>query len=133
MQDEPYFAFMASLRIFGDALDLDSITTSMGLKPTHTHRRGDSRRPGGPPYRDDAWFYSSGLPEAASLDAHLQSLWSDVAPARAFLLSLKANNRVDVFCGYRSNSDHAGFEVQPKSLLIFTELEIPFGVSVIIT
>lgn len=129
---EPYFHFSATLRIHGDGLDFDAITTAMGLQPTHTHKKGDSRRPGGHPYRDDAWHYSADLPEEAPLDAHLQALWADVAPAREFLLSLKAQHRVDVFCGYRSDSDHAGFQVEPKSLAIFTALEIPFGVSVII-
>lgn len=129
---EPYFHFSASLRIHGEGLDLDAITTAMGLRPTHTHKKGELRHPGGHPYRDDAWHYSADLPEAAPLDAHLQELWVDVAPAREFLLSLKSKYRVDVFCGYRSDSDQAGFQVEPKSLAIFTSLEIPLGVSVII-
>lgn len=40
---------------------------------------------------------------------------------------------MDVFCGYRSSSGTAGFEVSPKSLEMFVELDIPFGVSVIVT
>jgi hypothetical protein len=130
--EEPYFAFSATLRIHGEALDLNEITRSMGLVPTHTHKKGESRRPGGHPYRHDAWHYSAGLPEDAALDDHLQTLWADVAPARDFLLAVKAKYKVDVFCGYRSNCDHAGFEVDPKSLAIFTALDIPFGVSVIV-
>ncbi|MGH7219003.1 MAG: DUF4279 domain-containing protein, partial [Nitrospiraceae bacterium] len=130
--DETYFAFSATLRIHGEGLDFDEITRSVGLRPTHTHKKGESRRPGGHPYRDDAWHYSSGLPEEAPLDAHLQTLWADVAPARDFLLSLKSRCSVDVFCGYRSNCDHAGFQVEPTSLAIFTALDVPFGVSVIV-
>jgi hypothetical protein len=129
---EPYFHFSATLRIHGDGLDLDAITTAMGLQPTHRHKKGDSRRPGGQPYREDAWHYSADLPEDAPLDEHLQALWADVAPAREFLLSMKARYSVDVFCGYRSNHDHAGFQVEQKSLAIFNALEIPFGVSVIV-
>jgi uncharacterized protein DUF4279 len=125
--DEPYFAFSATLRIHGDALDLSEITRSMGLAPTHTHKKGESRRPGGHPYAHDAWHYSAGLPEDASLDVHLQILWADVAPARDFLLALKAKHKVDVFCGYRTNHRSAGFEVEAKSLAIFTALNIPFG------
>jgi len=34
--------------------------------------------------------------------------------------------------GYRSNSDTAVFEVSHKCLRLFTALEVPFGVSVII-
>lgn len=131
--EEPYFAFSATLRIHGDALDLSEITRSMGLAPTHTHKKGESRRPGGHPHADDAWHYSAGLPEDASLDAHLQILWADVAPARDFLSALKAKHKVDVFCGYRTNHGSAGFEVEAKSLAIFTALNIPFAISVIVT
>jgi hypothetical protein len=130
--EEPYFHFCATLRIHGEGLDLDAITAAMGLRPTLARKKGDSRRPGGRPYEDDAWHYSAGLPEEAPLDAHLQTLWADVAPARDFLLSLKARHRVDVFCGYRSDSGIAGFQVDPKSLAIFTALEIPFGVSIMV-
>jgi Domain of unknown function (DUF4279) len=131
--EEPYFAFSATLRIHGEALDLSEITRSMGLVPTHTHKKGESRRSGRHPYADDAWHYNAELPENAPLDAHLQILWADVAPARDFLLALKAKHKVDVFCGYRTNHGSAGFEVEAKSLAIFTALDIPFGVSVIVT
>jgi len=49
------------------------------------------------------------------------------------LLGLKTSVTVDVFLGYRSNSGTAGFEVPCSSLEMFTELKIPFGVSVIVT
>jgi len=54
-----------------------------------------------------------------------------VAPARDFLLAIKAKHKVDVFCGYRTNCNHAGFQVKP-TLTIFAVLDIPFGVSVIV-
>jgi len=65
------------------------------------------------------------------LDDHLQILWADVATARDFLLAIKAKHKVDVFCGYRTNCNHAGFQVKP-TLTIFAVLDIPFGVSVIV-
>ena len=55
-----------------------------------------------------------------------------VRPHVAYLKQLKERLTVDVFCGYRSNCGTAGFEVDYQSLVLFTELEIPFGVSVII-
>ena len=44
----------------------------------------------------------------------------------------KQRLKIDVFCGYRSNCDHAGFEVSCKCLELFTALEVPFGVSVVV-
>ena len=48
------------------------------------------------------------------------------------LNALKHRFKVDVFCAYRSNCDHAGFEVSHKCLELFTALEVPFGASVIV-
>ncbi len=39
---------------------------------------------------------------------------------------------VDVFLGYRSNVDYAGVEVPYTCLEMFTELEIPFGLSIVV-
>jgi hypothetical protein len=47
-------------------------------------------------------------------------------------MQLKQSATVDVFCGYRSNCDHAGIEVPWQSLEIFREVQIPFGVSIIV-
>ena len=41
-RDEPdYCAYSASLRIFGDSLDLDEMTRRMGVQPSRNHRKGD--------------------------------------------------------------------------------------------
>ncbi len=47
-------------------------------------------------------------------------------------MTLKERLTVDVFSGYRSNCGTAGFEVSHRSLEMFMQLEIPFGVSVVI-
>jgi hypothetical protein len=39
---------------------------------------------------------------------------------------------VDVFLTYSSNVDTAGIEVPHTSLEMFTELEVPFGISIIV-
>ncbi|GAB4198755.1 MAG: hypothetical protein OHK0022_18430 [Roseiflexaceae bacterium] len=80
----------------------------MGLEPTYTHRRGDRRSGRAKPYPHDMWQYEAPVDE------------------------LKQTATVDVFLGYRSNCDHAGFSVPAASLAMFVELDIEFGVSVII-
>lgn len=130
--EENYFCFSATLRIHGDNLPFEEISQRLGVKPTRTHRKGERRGPNSPPYRDDAWHFQPSLPESEPLELHIESLWSVVKPEVEYLKSLKDRFKVDVFCGYRSNCDHAGFEVSYKCLELFTALEIPFGVSVII-
>jgi hypothetical protein len=127
---ESYFAFSATLRVHGANLPLDEITAQMGVRPTHEHRRGEIPRPNARPYPTDAWHFTAPVDEEAELTVHLRTLWSAVEPHVEYLKSLNAE--VDVFCGYRSNNGSAGFQVEPDALQIFSALEVPFGLSVIV-
>jgi Domain of unknown function (DUF4279) len=131
--DEPaYFCYMASLRIFGDDLPFDQISTALALVPTSTARRGDRRGPRSPARKDDMWCYSPALAEERPLHEHVDALWSAIRPGAIYLRELKKTSRVDVFLGYRSNIDTAGVEVPHESLGMFTALEVPFSLSIII-
>lgn len=127
-----YFCFSATLRIHGYDIPFDEISQQLGVQPTNTHRKGERRGPRSPVYRDDAWHFQPSLPETEPLERHIEALWQVVRPALDYLKALKQRFRVDVFCGYRSNCDHAGFEVSHNCLKLFTALEVPFGVSVIV-
>jgi hypothetical protein len=130
---EVYFHFGATLRIFGDISDLDAVSAELGVTPSHTHRRGERRRPTSVNcYEHDMWSYSAPVPEDRPLQDHLEALWRVVRPHVPYLKGLKERLAVDVFCGYRSNCNTAGFQVDHRALVIFTELEVAFGVSVII-
>ena len=131
--DEPnYFACSATLRIHGSSLPFEEISNQLAVDPTRVHRKGERRGPKSPAYRDDAWHFQPALPEDAPLAQHIDALWAVLRPNVNYLKSLKRQYKVDVFCGYRSNCDHAGIEVPYTSLELFTALEIPFGVSVVI-
>ena len=56
-------------------------------------------------------------------------LWDQIRPHTDYLLRLKEI----VFLGYRSNSDTAGVEVSSDSLEMFTALQVPFGLSIIVS
>ena len=127
-----YFLFSATLRIHGDGVPFHEIEKLLGVRPTNTHRKGEQRTPSSPIYRDDAWHYQPPLPETEPLENHIRALWHVVRPAVVYLKGLKQRFRIDVFCGYRSNCDTAGFEVSHDCLELFTALEVPFGVSVIV-
>ena len=60
-------------------------------------------------------------------------LWGTIRPHKDYLLGLRDIVTVDVFLGYRSNSDTAGVEVPSESLEMFTALQIPFGLSISIS
>jgi hypothetical protein len=78
------------------------------------------------------WSYEAPLEETESLEKHINALWSVLKSYKEYLLDLKKTAKVDVFLGYRSNCDHAGIEVPHTCLEMFRELEVPFGISIII-
>jgi hypothetical protein len=130
--EEDYFAYSATLRIFGENLDFDEITTKLALQPSMSYRKGERKTPQSPPWQQDAWFYQAPLGESEPLENHIDFLWAKIKDKKDYLLELKTRAKVDVFLGYRSNIDHAGVEIPHTSLEMFTELEIPFGISIVI-
>lgn len=128
-----YFNYSASLRISGQSLDFEEISSKLCLKPTRVHRQGERKGALSPPYKQDMWSYKIPIDEDSKLDEHLLALWHTLSPHRTFLLEIKKKYTVDIFCGYRTNHWSAGIEVSPAALLMFTELHIPFGISVIVT
>jgi hypothetical protein len=131
--DKIYFAHNATLRIFGNIPDLDEITQALGITPSSTHRKGD-RFTGRilKPYAHDMWSYDAPAKETEPLHVHIDNLWNTFKGRKEYLIELKSNLAVDVFLGYRSNCDNAGVEVPYQSLEIFRELQIPFGLSIIV-
>jgi len=120
------------LRIHGDHILFDEISQRLAVQRTHVHRKGERHKPNSPGFLEDAWHFRPSLPETEPLERHIEALWQIVRPEIDYLKALKQRFKVDVFCGYRSNCDHAGFEVSHKSLELFTALEVPFGVSAIV-
>jgi hypothetical protein len=126
-----YFRYDACLRIFGECLNMEEISDALKLHPTQTHRKGD-RRGKMRPYEQDMWLFQPTMEESVPLHKHIDALWLALKPHKRYLLELKKSFAVDVFLGYRSNCDHAGVEVPHSSLEMFVELEIPFGLSIIV-
>jgi hypothetical protein len=130
--EEPYFAYSATLRIFGVLPNLKIITDTLGLTPTQALHKGERIKPHYAPLIHDCWHYKSDIPESEPLEIHINTLWAAIKNHRDFIKSLKRHATVDVFLGYRSNCDHAGIVVPHTCLNLFTELEIPLGLSIII-
>lgn len=131
-EEENYFHFTVSLRIHGDDVPFKEISQRLGVEPTMARKKGERKAPRSPAAKDDAWHYQPDIPETELLDVHINALMKVVEPHVDYIKSLKTKFRVDVFCGYRSNCDMAGLEVPHTSLKLFTALEVPFGLSIII-
>ena len=130
---EPYFRHSASLRVFGPKVDLESITETLGVEPTHSHRKGEPKKRAKTVWSHDMWLYTVDVNREKPLGEHLDALWEVVRPHLDYLKDLKNAATVDVFLGYRSDCDHAGVVVPHTSLTILTELEVPLSLSIIVT
>jgi len=106
--EEPYCCFSATLRIWGDIPDLNDISRHFGLTPTHSHRKGERRGPHSPGYLHDLWSYTVPVEEERPLEEHILALWEAITARRP--VSRSAINIWNCFM----------------------QLEIPFGVSVIV-
>lgn len=135
-EEDLYFNFSASIRIFGENLNFKKITDNLQIAPSHSHKKGDIKKRNGKiigkPYEQDMWLYKSPVNETEPLDIHLQTLWSKLKPNKYKIIEMKKKYNINIFCGYRSNCDNAGFDVSYESLTIFCELETAFSMSVII-
>jgi len=130
-QETYFFAYSATLRIYGNIPDMEAISSVLGIQPTHTHRKRDSGR-GDSQYQHDMWSYTPSLDQSQPLHKHIDALWVALKPHKEYLLQLKQLVMVDVFLGYRSDCETAGIEVPHTSLEMFSELEVPFGLSIIV-
>ena len=135
-EKEPVFRFSASLRIMEAGHLHDEISRKTGIAPTQSHQAGDLAFPGTKitkVRKQSLWCLSSPLDRSLELTAHLEWLWEKISLYADYFRSLvEGGIRMDVFCGYRANSDTAGFSIKPRALRIVHELQIPLEVSVII-
>jgi hypothetical protein len=95
-----YFAYSATLRIFGDLLNLDEISTALRLQPTHTNRKGNNNEDSSS-FPHDMWSFTPPLGKSEPLGKHIDTLWELVKPHKHYLLQLKKVANVDVFLAYR--------------------------------
>ena len=131
---EPYFNFSASFRI-KNAKDMhDLITRKTGIIPTHCHCVGDiANSKTGRKWLNDIWSLESQCNDTENLSKHISNLWETIEPHKEFFKGLVEKGvDIDVFCGYSSDCDHAGFSIEPQAFEIFTYLNIILEMSVIV-
>src|SRR5437773_6240323 len=106
----------ATLRIFGIIKDIAEIGRTLNLDPTHVHRKGDVRSTGAKAYEHDMWSLTAPLPREEPLEKHLLWLKERLTPHRGYIRNLADSCTVDIFCGYRTDSDQGGFDLSPDAL-----------------
>jgi len=120
----------ASFRVQGKALDLEAITRTLGISPSHSHKMGDPG-PLSRPYALDMWMLSAPLDKALPLEAHLIWLSDVLAPHHQFLNSIREVSEIDIYCHYAFYSDQNGFTLSPQALKVFMDLGLPLDIGLL--
>ena len=109
-----------TLRMFGDDLDPEVITSEMGLRPDRSHKKGDVQGARTPVVRKHGyWSITSSKHMAASVDTneHIEWLVALVAPKLNQLSGYKRRGwTVDVWIGLHTSVGHGGPTLHPNVL-----------------
>jgi hypothetical protein len=111
---------VATLRIWGDDLVPDQVSSQLGCPPTASHQKGDtivSGRTGEQSItRTGRWSLRSTDHEPESLDAQIVEILSKVTDDMDVWGNLVSRYRVDLFCGLFMASENDGLMLSSTSL-----------------
>jgi hypothetical protein len=110
--------FTARLRLFGDALDPEEITSVLGCRPSACERKGQliGRGKRQVTAKRGAWRLESTRPRSADISDHLRDILMRVNGDPAVWMDLTTRFEVDVYCGAFIAEWNRGFEL-PADLL----------------
>lgn len=109
----------ASLRIFGDDLDSDSVSDLLGASPSSSARKGEvwvSKRGIEHTARTGRWLLQVVCRQPGDLDSQLVELLSQLTSDAAVWRSLAARFKADIFCGLFMEESNEGLELRPETL-----------------
>ena len=129
----PRHTFSACLRVGDVGARHDEICRVTGLVADEVHLAGepdDECETG--VWSRDLWSLESPLPREEPLSAHLAWLWTQVGPHVDYVRSLIVDGAaVDIFCGYISDCDHCGFDLDPGAMRLADALGVTLGMNTI--
>ncbi len=119
--------FRASLIISGEQPPPDQISALLGLRPTRTHTRGESRTGrSGAVWDHSVWILRSPLSDDSEPSEHIAWILDVVEPRLGVLREISKAARVKLFCGFSSDNGQGGFTLDAAMLRRLAELGVPF-------
>ena len=118
----------ATLRVYHDTADPQSVTAVLGITPTRSWRRGESHgatRVATHP--TSAWcLCSEGAVASQDSLRHIEWLLAAIEPRHSGLRELRQQgHRTDISCYWLSESGHGGPTLTPDIMRQLAELELP--------
>ena len=124
----------ASLRIFGDELVPDEITSVLGHSPTKKQIKGEKI-----PSRNTSkfrtastggWWLKSDESEPGNLDAQIEDILGKLTDDLAVWEAIRTNYDVDLFCGLFMKETMEGVDISAKNMLALGSRGILIGLDI---
>jgi Domain of unknown function (DUF4279) len=124
----------ATLRISGDRLDPDNVTTRLGIAPSRSHKAGDRHgEQGRMIWKHGQWSLTSqGVIESTDLELHIEWLLDRIEPMHEKLQEITQQPDVtaDIFCFWESESVNAGIDLAPSLMGRVASLRLSLGLDI---
>jgi hypothetical protein len=102
------------LAVYGASLEPDFISSRLGCKPTHAHRRGEQRSVASPPYSSGAWLLEVRGQAPSGPEELLRQLLERLPKDSDLWGTLAAEYDVQVRLGIHFTKWNKGFDLSPK-------------------
>ena len=124
--------FSVCLRIWGDDLNPDEISTLMQATPTSAHRKGDIDRSGMYDRIEDVgkWHFDLDRDPSATLNDLVDRLLNSLTADLAIWQALKQRYHLDVFCGLRMEHWNRGTSLLPQTMIRLGERGLELGLDI---
>jgi uncharacterized protein DUF4279 len=119
----------AALIITGDGLDFDQISRTLGVAPYSISEKGKRYGHAKTLCDFNMWYFVVTVDALRPLDEHIMALWDVIRPHFDYLRQLKQKFHVEVSLDVQTSNPDV--KVDHRCLGLFTELELPFRISVI--
>lgn len=104
-----------SLRVFGDSLEPEEVSSLLGREPTRSHRAGDKSATHSSAIEPTgAWILDSGLSEKSEIEDHVEALLSSVSNDNDEWASLTSRFSASILCSAFLDQYNEGFELSPR-------------------
>jgi hypothetical protein len=124
----PVDKFHVTLAIYHPELDPDEVSSRLGVKPTTSHRRGDSRRPGSPPLPTRGWFLRREALPPKKPSTAIMELFAALPSDSRFWDAFRSDYKVQVRVAVHTDGWNRGFSLAPDAIacVAATGIELDF-------
>lgn len=119
------------LRVYGDNLDPEVITKSLGCEPSFFQLKGQELLGPQPGRKHTAhtgmWRLEAKAQNPENINAQIEEILNQLAPDLKTWEVLNKQYQIDLFCGLFMDQHIEGIEMSPKSMKLLSERGVTIG------